>query len=110
MGVVDRAQTVTILNGTTVSNAIDLQEAEVVAVITPAALTGVAITFQASHDGVTYKQVTKEDGTAYSITVAASKYVNIPRTALNGVRFLKLVSGSAEGADRDIILMKRRFD
>ena len=86
MGTINRAATVTIANGQTVSNGINLNEQQVVGLVTPAALTGVAITFQASHDGVTYSAVTKEDGTAYSITVAPSKYVMIPRDALGGDR------------------------
>lgn len=109
MGTVNRAATVTIASGQTVSNGIDIGDQQIVGVITPATLTGVAITFQGSHDGITYKAVTKEDGTNYSITVAASRYVMIPPTALPGVRFVKLVSGAVEGAARDIIVMLRSY-
>ena len=107
MSTVRRAATVTILNGQTVSNKVDLGELAVVGMQLPAALTGVTITFQASHDDVTYVSVTKVDGTTYTITVAPSKYVIIPPADLAGARFIKVVSGAAEATDRDIVLMLR---
>ncbi len=109
MGSLGRGPTVTIASGQTVSNGVDIHDAVVVGIITPAALTGVALTFQGSHDNVTYKAVTKVDGTAYTVTVAASKYVVIPSNDLGGMRFLKVVSGTAELADRDIILVLRNY-
>lgn len=107
MGAIGRAGTVTIANGETVSNAIDLGEGVLVGIQMPAAFTGSAMTFQASDSlAGTYNAVTSITA-AYSVTVAASKYVSIPLFDLAGVRFIKVVSGSAEGAARDIILMVR---
>lgn len=107
MSTVTRAATVTVASGQTVSNAIDLGELAVVGLVTPGTITSTAITFQASQDNVTFSQVTKVDATVYTLTVSASKYIVIPPADLAGVRYLKVVAGSAEGADRDIILMLR---
>lgn len=107
MSTVNRAATVAITSGQTVSNGIDLGELAVVGLITPAALTSVAITFQASADNMTYNQVTTRDATVYSVTVSASKHVVIPPADLCGIRWIKVVGGSAEGGDRDIILLLR---
>lgn len=107
MSAIGRAGTVTILSGATLSNAIDLGEMALCGIQMPPAFTGTTLTFTASDSlGGTYNAVTTTSA-SYSITVAASKYVSIPPSDLAGVRFVKVVSGSAEGADRDIILMVR---
>ena len=108
MSSLGRGPTVTIANGGTVSNGVDLGDAQLAGIILPAAFTGVALTFQGSHDGVTYFAVTKLDGTTLTAVVAPAKYVQVPIDALQGVRFLKVVSGSAEAAARNIILMLRQ--
>lgn len=109
MGAIGRAGTVTIASSGTVSNAIDLGEGVLVGIQMPAAFTGIALTFQASDSlAGTYNAVTSISA-AYSVTVAAAKYVSISPNDLAGVRFIKVVSGSAEGADRDIILMVRNL-
>lgn len=108
MSTVGRSATITILSGATASNAIDLGELAIVGIQLPAALTSTALTFTASDTlAGTYNAVTKVDGTAYSIVVAAAKYVVIPPADLCGIHYLKVIAGSAEGADRDIILMLR---
>lgn len=107
MPTVNRLGTVTIANGQTVSNSVDLGEGALVGIQMPAAFTGVALTLQASHNDSTYVQVTSKDGTAYTITVAASKYITLPPADLAGLRYVKLVSGAAEGGARDIVVMAR---
>jgi hypothetical protein len=69
---------------------------------TPAALTGTSFTFQASPDGTTFYNVL-EEGTSYSVTVAASRYVSVDPAVFVGCRFLKIVSGSTESSERVII-------
>ncbi len=93
---------ITIGTSTTVSNAIDLGEGALVGLQLPAALTGVAITIQASDaiDG-TFSLVALRGG-AFSITVAANTYIALLSEETRGYRFIKLVSGSAEAADRTI--------
>lgn len=100
--------TVTIANGQTVSGAIDLGEFVLVG-LQNATLTSTAMTFQASSDGVTYVAVKKVDGNSYSITVASDTYTAIPMTDLVGLRYIKVVAGSAEGAARTVLLMMRRI-
>lgn len=99
--------TVTISNGTTTSNAIDLQGLCLVQIQTPAALTGTAITFQSSNDGVTYQPLYNDSNTQLSITVGTSRNYNIAPTDFAGCRFLKIVSNASEGSDRAITLITR---
>lgn len=99
-------RTVTILNGGTVSSGIDLSEMVLVGMQLPT-VTGVSFTFQGSHDGVTYGPVKKIDGTAYTVAAVTSDLVVIPPADLSGIRFLKVVSGGAEGAERVIVLLVR---
>ena len=107
MSILSNAATVTIANGATVSNAIDLAEMVVVAIQTPSALTSTTFTLQGSSDNSTFAAITNFDGTDYTITVAASKYIVLALYELVGVRYLKVVAGSAEAAERNIILMVR---
>lgn len=79
----------------TVTPAKDLGSKTLCGVYIPAGWVGTAMTFQASADGVTYVAVHNAAG-AYSIVVAASKYVAVDPTVFLGVRYLKLVSGSTE--------------
>jgi hypothetical protein len=89
------------LNGT-VSTAVDLENNTLVGLELPAAFTGIAITFQGSNNNGTFKDVKKEDGTSYTLVVAQNTYVLIPPSALAGLRYVKIVSGSAEGAARSV--------
>ena len=107
MSTVNPQATVTIANGATVSNAIDLGEMAIVGIQTPAALTSTAFTFQASSDNVTYAAVYKVDGTQYTMTVSTSRYHVVPPADLAGIRWLKVVGGSAEGGDRVITVLAR---
>lgn len=100
---------VTIANGGTASTVIDLQGLVLVQIIMPAALTGTSITFQScpTSSGGTFQTLYNSSNTAMSITVAASRSYNIAPVDFAGVRFLKVVSGSAEGAQRTIGLVTR---
>ena len=94
--------TVTIANGATVSAVLTLDRSRIpLAIITPAALTGTAFTFQSSADGSTYVPLYYE-GTAYSVNVGTSRHVALDRRAFEAVKYLKVVSGSAEGALRTL--------
>jgi hypothetical protein len=71
----------------------------------PAALTSTSMTFQASNDdGASWSNVYNE-GTAYSVTVAASRYIALNSAVFHGVALLRLVGGSSEAAARDITLV-----
>lgn len=101
--------TVTIASSGTTSGAIDLGEWLIAGIITPSALTGTAFTFTASdtEDG-TYNACHDSSGTAISVTVAASRHVLIEPQTFAGARWLKIVSGSAEGAARNITVVLHR--
>ncbi len=107
MSTVNQSATVTIADSATVSNAIDLGEMAIVGLQTPASMTGTAITFQASADNSTFVAVKKVDGTTYSMVTASSLYYVIPPADLAGIRYLKVVSGSAETGAKIITLLLR---
>jgi len=93
--------TVVIANGGTVSTTLTLENRIPLALVLPAALTGTAITFKASCDNSTFNPVYYES-TSYSLTVSTSRHVALNRLAFEGVKYLQVVSGSAEGAARTI--------
>jgi len=97
---------VTIASGQTASGEADLGGATLVGVMLPGALTGTTVTFTAAlTPGGTHNPVTGSNGSALSYTVAAGKYLAVDPALFHGVQFLKVVSGSAEGADRSITLV-----
>lgn len=98
--------TVTIANGATTSTAYTLPaNKRLLGVQMPAAFTGTAITFeQSSDDGTTYQQVYNA-GSAYSLSVTASKYHAISAEVFDGCRVIRLVSGSTEAATRTVTLL-----
>ena len=97
----------------TVSNACDLGNVGpsegLAGFVLPAEFTGTAIKFQVSADDVTYRALYNA-GTELSITVAQARAQGLTadqRALLFGWRFVKLVSGSAEAAERSIqVLVK----
>lgn len=103
---VDWDETATIASGQTVSAAVNLGGGTLVGIITPAALTGTSFTFQTS-DAIDGTYVTCEDGAGAAIakTVSASKDIKIAPTDLLRRRYLKIVSNSAEAADRTLKLI-----
>jgi len=103
-------KTATIANGGTVSDAIDLEGRGLTAMVMPAAFTGTTITFQGSVDGVTYQALYNASNSAVSMTVAASRTYLFTPGDFSGIRYLKVVSGSAEGAARSILLVARQYE
>lgn len=100
--------TVTIANTETTSGAADLGEMAVVGIQTPASLTGTSFSFLASADNSTFVEVRKVDGTVYTLTVTSSKYYVVPPADLAGIRYLKIVSGSAETGAKVISILQRQ--
>lgn len=91
----------TIASGQTVSAAIPTKGLALVGIQLPAAFTGTAISFQGSVDGTTYQAVkSTTSGSALSYTVAQGTYAAIDPTPFQGLAYIKLVSGTSEGADR----------
>lgn len=97
-------QTATIANAATTSSEIKLDGAAFGGVILPATMTGTTMTFTVSDaSGGTYVALTDSAGNAISQTIAASKGFALPPEAF-AFPYLKLVSGSAEGGARSILV------
>ncbi len=101
--------TVTIANGTSLSDAAFIGEGVLVGLQVPT-IGSAALTFQVSHDGVTYQNL--KDTAAAEVTIPASTgaaFFQAPLT-LNGAIYVKVRSGTAaapvnQGADRVITLV-----
>lgn len=100
-------RSVVIASGGTTSGAIELEgSATLLGIRLPAALTGTAITLTESTSLTgTYQAVYDNTGTQLTFVVAASRTVMIDPSYTIGLKFVKLVSGSSEGADRTIQLI-----
>jgi hypothetical protein len=101
-----KIKTVTVANGGTTSEAFDVGAGVVSGLLLPSALTSSAITFTASdrQDG-TFSPVYDSDGNQVSFSVAASRAVGAAGSEIDALApfgWLKLVTGSAEGGDREI--------
>ena len=94
--------TVVIANGATVSSVLTLNGSRILlGFTTPAAITSTAITFQGSFDNTNFFPL-YDESTSYSITTSTSRFHALKRQVFDGVRYVKLVGGSAEGASRTI--------
>lgn len=94
----------TIANGATSSEAMDLRGLALVGVQFPATFTGTTVTFTMSDSFAgTYVPVYNSAG-AISYTIAQARYYAIDPKDFHGIRFLKIVSGSAEGGARTVKL------
>jgi hypothetical protein len=95
----------TIANGQQISSTIKLGGFSLVGVFLPAAFTGTALTFLASHDGTNFfSVVTSTSGTALSYTVAQGTYAAIDPKDFQGIEYLQIKSGSSEAAARTLTL------
>lgn len=99
---------VTIESSGTKSTSVDLRGMTLCGFYLPASFTGTAITFEASADNSTYLPVQDGDGAAISKTVAQGQYIKLDPADFAGIQFIKLVSGSTEGAERTITLAIRQ--
>ena len=100
--------TATIASIGTTSEAIDLMGCELVGLHLPSSFTGTTIKITTAPTlGGTYQNVLS-GGSDYTLAVAQGKYVPIENLAiLAGCRFIKIVSGSSEAAERVITLATR---
>ncbi len=101
---------ITIASGQTASDVIDTKGHGVLYFILPAAFTGTTITFQMSPDNSTFYDCYNVSDAQMTATVTQGRcYVFEPQD-LVGLRYIKFVSGSAEGADRTITVGLRQLD
>ena len=105
---VNSSLTAVIASSGTASGAVDLQGLTLCGFIMPATFTGTLVTFTCSDTlAGTYVPVYDATNTQKSVTVSASRYYALNPSDFAGIRFIKLVSGSAEGAERTITLAAR---
>lgn len=102
-------QDAVIANGSSLGDGIDLGGSSVIGIQMPASWTAANLTFQASHDGVTYADLYDSAG-EFTVTAAASRFIVIDPTTLLGARYLKVRSGTAgaavnQGAARTLVLI-----
>lgn len=102
-GLFNPSSPVTIANGGTVSAVIPTGGFALCGIAFPAAFTGTTVTFQACDTASgTFLPVYNSAG-AVSYTVAQGRFVAIDPKDFQGVAFLKIVSGSSEGAARTFV-------
>jgi hypothetical protein len=116
----------TIANGQTVSAAVDCRDDyNVVGIVIPTGFTGGTITFQGATDSgnsqfisddqldiskLTFNPVVDTTGAAISFTVTTKpSHITISPLTLAGVRWIKIVSGSAEAAARQLVVVMEQF-
>lgn len=87
---------------------VDLGVHRLVGIILPGTFTGTALTFLMSDaSGGTFVAVNNDSG-LISKTVAANKYLPVNPDDFLGIRFIKVKSGSTEGAARTVKLVTQR--
>ena len=84
----------TIANGASLSGAVDTGGGTVCGIAMPGTWTTANLTFQVSADGATYQDLYDKGGTEYTVTAAASRYIELPPADFAGIRFLKVRSGT----------------
>jgi hypothetical protein len=101
----------TIANGESLSGALDLGAARLVAIAMPASWTAAGLTFQCSSDNSTFYNAYDETGLEVTWTAAASTYIQaLYPTRWLGCRYLKVRSGTsgsavAQGAARTLVVV-----
>ncbi len=110
-GILNPGLSVVIANTAQESEAINCGGMTLVGIMLPAAFTGTALTFEVSSTlaGTYVALKSTTSGTALSYTVAQGTYCAIDPKDFHGVQFLKIKSGSAEGAARTLICSLKGF-
>jgi len=97
---VKSGRALTIANGGTTTNSIEIDQYEYFALAFPAAFTGVSVSIQGSYDNSTF--VTINGVTITPVTSEAVPITGTDRESISAFRFIKFVSASAEGAARSL--------
>lgn len=92
-------ESVTIANGASLSDALNIASRNFFGIIMPATWTTAVMTFQGSYDGTTYYNLYDDAGDEVTFTVDASRYVIITSPAkFLGLKKLKIRSGTSGSA------------
>ena len=97
-------KTFAIANGEQESDELSMGQGQLLGLFMPGTFTGTSITFLASDtSGGTFVDVYDVGGaSAYSLTVAASRFIPVDPRVFVGFSFIKIKSGSAEGGARSV--------
>ena len=90
--------TIVIATSTTVSGAVDLGVYRPVGLLIPATADGTVLNFQTSYDGTNYADLYDDVGNKVAVTfvAATARQVALQPALFCGVRYLKIVSASAQ--------------
>jgi hypothetical protein len=105
--------TMTVSNGTAVSNGIETKNRTASGLITPAVLTNATILFESSVDGTTWVPLMIQDGASqYSVTCSTSEARLIPLNVqvTQTAEWIRLKFGSNELGNRTFTLLTRIVD
>lgn len=100
---------------TALSNAIQIAHTDIVGFYMPAAWDAADIGFQVSDDGTTFFAVSDSTGALVTIPVAASEFITLPDSFIQGNRHVRLWSQNGSGAGvnqtaaRTIKIVKRQL-
>lgn len=103
---------VTIANGASLSDSIDLSGTTLCGYIMPASWTTADITFQASIDGTNFFDLYDQYGTEVKHTVSTNRFIALLPSDNTSIRYIKFRSGISsgsvsQGAQRQITLVTR---
>lgn len=102
------SENVTIANTATDSTLVTLREGFVpVALFIPSAITGTTVTFKGSAVAGGTLQTVYSGGSDYTVTIAASKLVELDYNKFLGLAEIQIIAGSAQNADRTIGVLQR---
>lgn len=104
----EAAANIVVATDAQLSQIIDLSGTRLRGLETPAGLTSTAIRFRAGNDATSMQPLFDAAGTRVSVTVDGSaRSVSLTDTLFDVWRFIQLDMGSAEGADRTILLLTK---
>lgn len=87
----------TIASGGTTTAAVDLSDHLLAGIVCPAEFDGTTLTFTAASDPAdSFLPVYNSAGTALEVTAAASRHIALEPETFAGVRYLKIVAGTAQ--------------
>lgn len=104
--------TATITSGQSLSGAVGLGGRLLGALVMPSGWTTAVLTFQASDDGTTFRNVYDEFGNEYTVQAAVDRHILLDPSKFSGCDAIKIRSGTSgaavnQGADRSIKLQMR---
>jgi len=95
--------TLQVANAGQISAAADVAGYSIVGIVVPSTFDGTQISFQVSHDAITYQQLFDASNTAVVMTVAASR-TYAPWAELQGWRAIKIVTTTAQTGATDFVI------